>query len=63
MAAEQIKSEQPQGAPLPIIRCAKCKRRLFDGFLYGVIKCYNCNWIMNFIDKNAEQVYSQAHLR
>jgi len=47
---------------LPINRCDRCRRRLFDGFLFGVIKCPHCNRLSEFVDKKAEEEYHAARL-
>lgn len=31
--------------------CERCGARLFDGFMFGVIKCRRCNWMNWFTDK------------
>jgi len=50
------------GVGLPIRRCA-CGRRLFDGFLVGILKCPRCNRLNKFIDKIREDLYDDAQLR
>jgi len=47
---------------LPINRCERCRRRLFDGFLFGIIKCPHCNQMLELVDKKAEQEYHVAKL-
>lgn len=47
---------------LPIRRCEKCGRRLFDGYLIGACKCPRCNWLNKFIDKRSEDLYDAGHV-
>lgn len=31
--------------------CERCRARLFDGLMFGVIRCRRCNWMNWFTDK------------
>ena len=36
-------------------RCPKCHVRLFDGWLFGELKCWNCNYLfIGYIEKFVE---------
>lgn len=48
---------------LPINRCRHCRRRLFDGFLFGRIKCPWCNAMNESMDKTAVQSYDAAQVK
>jgi len=56
---ERLTADSPA---LPINRCDRCRRRLFDGFLFGVIKCPHCNRLLELVDKKAEEEYHAAKL-
>lgn len=45
--------------PLPIVRCPGCNRRMFDGWLFGILKCPHCNTMLKFIDKEDAKEYIQ----
>jgi hypothetical protein len=50
----------PGTVKLPINRCGHCRRRLFDGWLVGVVKCPHCNGFTKFFDKAPEHAYNAA---
>ena len=39
----------------PTFRCPQCRARLFDGWLFGTIKCWRCAKVTTgYVDKFAE---------
>jgi len=38
------------------VRCS-CGQRLFDGFMFGAIKCHRCGRLHKFIAKEEKEAY------
>ena len=47
--------QQESSCEYPTFRCPQCRARLFDGWLFGAIKCWRCGKnTTGYVDKFAE---------